>query len=265
MAAVAVADYRVHVVDIDTRRVVRVFSEHSGRITDLAWTADGRWLLTSCMDGAVRTWDMPSGRLLSAFRVADAVTSLALSPAGDTLATTHVNTLGLVLWTNRSLFAAAELRPLPHGVDVLDLPIATAEGGVDGGVYLDEVEAVIKAAEEEGGGKNGEFQKDFVSPPQMGECITLSGLPRARWTVLPSLAIIRERNKPIQPPSAPAAAPFFLPAPSSARDTPSKAEAVSADETGNRFCMDRRGKVYNRYSLLFVRIEVRKRCVTLHF
>ncbi len=29
------SDYRVNVVDADTRRVVRVFAEHSGRITDM--------------------------------------------------------------------------------------------------------------------------------------------------------------------------------------------------------------------------------------
>lgn len=41
--------------------------------------------------------------------------------------------------------------------------------------------------------------------------VTLSGLPPTRWANLPDLQAIRERNKPIEPPKKPEAAPFFLP------------------------------------------------------
>lgn len=50
------------------------------------------------------------------------------------------------------------------------------------------------------------------SPDQRGEdALTLSALPRAYWTTLFNLELIKERNKPVQPPSAPEKAPFFLP------------------------------------------------------
>jgi U3 small nucleolar RNA-associated protein 21 len=115
---------------------------------------------------------MPTGRLLSAFRVANAVTSMTLSPSGDMLATTHVDSLGIMLWANRSLYAAVDLRPLPPGFDPLDLPLATALGGG--------IEAQIEPAPEE-----------FESPRQIEDCITLSGLAQAKWAVLPHLAVVR--------------------------------------------------------------------------
>ena len=41
--------------------------------------------------------------------------------------------------------------------------------------------------------------------------VTLSGQPASRWANLPHLNLIRERNKPIEPPKKPKNAPFFLP------------------------------------------------------
>ena len=41
--------------------------------------------------------------------------------------------------------------------------------------------------------------------------LTLSHLPRSQWKSLINLETIKERNKPIMPPTKPAAAPFFLP------------------------------------------------------
>ena len=70
-------------------RRVRTFSGHSDRLTDLQFSADGKWLLTACMDEALRVWDMPSGTLLQALRLGGPVASLALSPSGELLATVH--------------------------------------------------------------------------------------------------------------------------------------------------------------------------------
>ena len=40
---------------------------------------------------------------------------------------------------------------------------------------------------------------------------TTSALPRARWAVLPHLDALAARNRPLEPPKKPEAAPFFLP------------------------------------------------------
>ncbi|KAF5840981.1 quinon protein alcohol dehydrogenase-like superfamily [Dunaliella salina] len=47
--------------------------------------------------------------------------------------------------------------------------------------------------------------------PLAPEMVTLSLLPRAQWQSLVHLEAIKARNKPLQPPKKPEAAPFFLP------------------------------------------------------
>jgi U3 small nucleolar RNA-associated protein 21 len=43
------------------------------------------------------------------------------------------------------------------------------------------------------------------------DLVTFSQLPQSRWKNLLNLDVIRQRNKPKQPPSKPKSAPFFLP------------------------------------------------------
>ncbi|NXW11501.1 WDR36 protein, partial [Fregetta grallaria] len=58
---VAFDDFSISVLDIETRKIVRTFSGHHGRINDMTFSPDGRWLITSSMDCTIKTWDLPSG------------------------------------------------------------------------------------------------------------------------------------------------------------------------------------------------------------
>jgi U3 small nucleolar RNA-associated protein 21 len=92
LLALACADRAARVFDVAASppRRVRVFAAHGDAITDLAFSADARWLLTACLDGALRVWDVPAGRLLQSLRLGGSpVTALALSPDMDMLATAH--------------------------------------------------------------------------------------------------------------------------------------------------------------------------------
>ncbi|XP_035583712.1 WD repeat-containing protein 36 isoform X2 [Zalophus californianus] len=75
--ALALDDFTISVLDIETRKIVREFSGHQGQINDVTFSPDGRWLITASMDCSVRTWDLPSG------------------------------------WSNISLYSVVSLRPLP--------------------------------------------------------------------------------------------------------------------------------------------------------
>lgn len=84
--------------DVLSLRLVRKFEGHKDRITDLCFSEDGKWLLSSSMDGTLRIWDVILGRQIDAVQVDAAITALSLSPHMDILATTHVDHNGVYLW-----------------------------------------------------------------------------------------------------------------------------------------------------------------------
>ena len=53
-------------------------------------------------------------------------------------------------------------------------------------------------------------QEPIMKEAQLQHSIVLSGQPVSKWTSLVYLDLIKERNKPIEPPKEPEAAPFFL-------------------------------------------------------
>ncbi|XP_022624237.1 WD repeat-containing protein 36 [Seriola dumerili] len=195
MLALALDDFTLLVVDIETRRVVRKFAGHHGNINDMTFSPDGRWLVTVAMDCTIRTWDLPSGCLVDCFMVAMAPVGVSMSPTGDFLATAHIDSLGVYLWTNKSLCGPVGLRPLPTDYQpaVEALP----------GVTADESEQAVTSEEADDA---------YESADQLGaELVTLSLLPESRWKCLLHLDDIKRKNKPVAPPVAAAAAPFFLP------------------------------------------------------
>ncbi|KAK1884319.1 WD repeat-containing protein 36 [Dissostichus eleginoides] len=175
MLALALDDFTLLVVDIETRRVVRKFAGHQGNINDMTFSPDGRWLVTVAMDCTIRTWDLPSGSLVDCFLVAMAPTSVSLSPTGDFLVTTHVDSLGVYLWTNKSLCGPVGLRPLPADF----LPTEETLPGV-----------MADASEQEV--TSEDFDDAYESADQLGaELVTLSLLPESRWKSLMHLDTIK--------------------------------------------------------------------------
>eukprot|EP00741_Cyanophora_paradoxa_P021293 tig00021348_g20553.t1 len=218
LLAVACEDLVIRVYDMVSCRVARRFTGHTNLITDLCYSDDGRWLISSSTDSTIRTWDLPAGRPIDAFRTATAATSLALSPANDYLATTHVGSTGIHLWSNRLQFSAPFLRPPPDLSNPRALPLPTASGapgedddeGGGGG---------LEAGEGEEGDVGDGLPRALASEAVVsaalrraeGRHVTLSGAPRARWQTLADIDVIKERNRPREGPKAPEAAPFFLP------------------------------------------------------
>ncbi|WAR23311.1 WDR36-like protein [Mya arenaria] len=187
MLAVARDDFHVNIVDVDGQKV--------------AFSSDARWLVTAAMDCSLRVWDLPTGRLIDCFLVDSAVTSLTLSPTSDFLVTSHLDDCGVYLWSNKTLFSHVALKALPENYEpqLVDLPSTGRQTPGE--------------SDQDADGAEEEFvRSEFKSPEQISsELVTLSLLPNSRWQNLLHLDIVKQRNRPKQPPKAPKAAPFFLP------------------------------------------------------
>ncbi|KAK9302990.1 hypothetical protein QLX08_005167 [Tetragonisca angustula] len=196
LIAVALEDFSIILLDIDTRRIVRRFEGHKGQLTDACFSPDSRWLITASMDCTIRTWDIPSSNLIDIFQIPEACTSLHFSPTGEFLATTHVCNLGIYLWSNRTLYSHISLKAVNKDdpVPMIGLPGSTIE---DSDIQEDEL---IEA------------ELNYISPAQLqDDLITMSGLAHSKWQNLLNIDIVRKRNKPKEPPKASENAPFFLP------------------------------------------------------
>jgi len=209
LLAVSLDDFEIQIVDIDMRRIVRIFRGHTNRITDMAFSPDSRWLITASMDASVRTWNLPAARLIDCFLLGSPVTSLAMSPIADFLVTTHVDDLGVYLWSNKTLYDDVSLIPLPADYQPSVQQLPGTGTGLDK-EFGDEKESATTGGEDKTPAAVN--TASYKSPDQLSdELVTLSLLPQSRWRHLTSLELIKKRNKPKEPPKAPKAAPFFLP------------------------------------------------------
>ncbi|KAJ2550053.1 rRNA-processing protein utp21 [Coemansia sp. RSA 1933] len=210
-------DACVRVVDVAAWRVVRRFAGHSNRITDAAFSSDGRWIVTGSLDRTIRTWDLPTGHMVDWFRVESVPVSLALSPTGDFLATAHMDSVGIFLWASRAQFADVTLRQISPGAAdeeaeaVVAMPTTSSAGPADDA----HAHAHAHAQQGEEGPDHADADADadvYISAERLTEnMVTLSGQPRSKWQTLLNLAVIKKRNAPQKPPQAPEQAPFFLP------------------------------------------------------
>ncbi|KAJ7097769.1 Utp21 specific WD40 associated putative domain-containing protein [Mycena belliarum] len=201
LLAVICDDMVVRVVDIETRRVVRELGGFRGRILDITFSPDSRWLVATSLDSIIRTFDVPTGRLIDAFRTASVATSLSFSPTNDFLATAHVDSVGVFLWANRAQYSEVSFQSVADD-DITDVKLPSMQG-----VAEDEALNALSALTVQ-----DTPEDPFSTPPQLdGDLITLTLLPRSRWQTLLNLEVIQQRNKPKEPPKAPEQAPFFLP------------------------------------------------------
>ncbi|KAN0077061.1 Utp21 specific WD40 associated putative domain containing protein [Tylopilus felleus] len=201
LLAVVCDDVAVRVVDIETRRIVRELSCGQARILDIAFSPDSRWIVSTSLDSIIRTFDIPTGCLIDAFRTPSVATSIAFSPTNDFLATAHVDSVGVFLWANRAQFSEVTLRTVSEK-DITEVSLPSMQGDVED----DGLEALTGLTIED------RPVDVFSTPPQLdGDLVTLTLLPRSRWQTLLNIEVIQRRNQPTEPPKKPEQAPFFLP------------------------------------------------------
>ncbi|CAO2838503.1 unnamed protein product [Amaranthus hypochondriacus] len=204
LLATVADDLVIRIFDVVALRMVRKFEGHKDRVTDICFSEDGKWLLSSSMDGTLRIWDVILARQIDAVQVDVAITALSLSPNMDVLATTHVDQNGVYLWVNQAMFSgSSSIEPYASGKNVMhvSLPsVSTAQASKDTDL-------------EEGDTEHLYLEKTAKMPifdQKMPDLITLSLLPKTQWQSLVNLDVIKVRNKPIEPPKKPEKVPFFL-------------------------------------------------------
>ncbi|KAI9726180.1 MAG: hypothetical protein M1828_001853 [Chrysothrix sp. TS-e1954] len=205
LLAVACGDHAIRVIDAETRKLVRELEGCQGKINDICFSNDGRWIVAASSDAVIRIWDLPSGHLIDAMRLRSSCTALAFSNTGEFLVTAQEDAVGVSLWTNRTLFTRVPTRNISaKEITAIAEPTASGEGG----------QSVIAPALTEPSDASEDESTDGPLPSldQLSEHVeTLSLVPKSRWQTLLHLDLIRARNKPTEKPKAPEKAPFFLP------------------------------------------------------
>ncbi|CAM6100981.1 unnamed protein product [Calypogeia fissa] len=240
LLAVASDDKVLRLYDVVAVRMVRLFQGHTDRITDLCFSEDGKWLVSSSMDETVRVWDVVAAKPLDAMHVDAAVTALTLSPNMDMLATAHVNRNGIYLWANRLIYSSMDVEPSGSGKSVVHVSMPTVSSS-DGTALENEPSEAGAGMERENSSlivprKDGTSSAISQILPSL---ITLAMLPKSQWQALVNLDIIKVRNKPVEPPKKPERAPFFLPTLPSVSGVPTfvpgkKAEDINKDDNSSK-------------------------------
>ncbi|RWR75205.1 U3 small nucleolar RNA-associated protein 21 [Cinnamomum micranthum f. kanehirae] len=207
LLATVADDMVLRLFDVVSLRMVRKFEGHTDRITDLCFSEDGKWLLSSSMDGSLRIWNVILARQIDAIHVDVSVTALSLSPNMDILATSHVDQNGVYLWVNQAMFSASsnvDLYAFGKEVVSVKMPDVSSKG---------KSKLEDKDRDQPMPHQSQIENTDFApySNHQIPDLVTLSLLPKSQWQSLVNLDIIKVRNKPIEPPKKPEKAPFFLP------------------------------------------------------
>ena len=132
-------------------------------------------------------------RLVDCFLVDSPTTSIALSPTGDFLASTHVDDLGIYLWSNKSLYSHVSLRPLPSDFTPSLIELPTTRAPEEEREEEREEEEVSVGRKEGPGEAEGILSEDMLDPssPLAEGLVTLSSLPKSRWSNLQHLDIIK--------------------------------------------------------------------------
>ena len=107
LIAISSSDLTVTILNVKSGlKKVRTFPEvSSNKITDICFSQpDSKWLLCSSLDKTIKVFDILTGSLIDWIQFERAPLSIDFSLSGEFLATSHVGSKAVFLWSNKSFF-----------------------------------------------------------------------------------------------------------------------------------------------------------------
>lgn len=195
-------DRIVRVYDLSSYKLSRRFEGHGREVTDIAFTPDGRRIITSSLDATIRVYDMPTGRCLSWMSFDAPIVSLCVSHSGEYLCVAQADKEGIYMYIDKSMYETVHFWREPSA----PTPVADSRVLIEGEDNAEDAadEIVMEVTEENAKYIESTAQKAAGS-------ITLSSVAKAYWVSLFHLEAIKARNKPKEPLAPPPNVPFFLP------------------------------------------------------
>ena len=99
LLAVALIDFTVEIVDYVAQARVRVFNDsglscHSGKILDIAFSPDCKWVVTASLDCTIRVWNLSTRSLIDCFSTENPPVSVDFSPTADVIVVAFLDSVG---------------------------------------------------------------------------------------------------------------------------------------------------------------------------
>jgi WD40 repeat protein len=100
----------IHLIDLSTGRIVRTFQGHANKVMSIAFSPDGKRLVSGSADRTARIWDVATGECEHVLEGhTEAVYGVVFSPDGRRLATASYDTTGRI-WSVETGKLEAELK-----------------------------------------------------------------------------------------------------------------------------------------------------------
>lgn len=113
-------DHRIHLIDLDTGKMVRSLKGHSYTIYDLAFSPDGEKLASASHDATLRIWDVKTGKTLQVLKGHSApVHGVAWSPDGTRLVSGSLDKTARI-WSLDTGTATAVMRDHQDQIPTVD-------------------------------------------------------------------------------------------------------------------------------------------------
>ncbi len=98
LTAIARQDNSISLLDPADGSLIANLQGHTGAITSITFSADGRYMASAATDNTVRIWDASNGVFLAGWQLPYWVVNLAFSPDGDRLAGVDLQAFTIHIW-----------------------------------------------------------------------------------------------------------------------------------------------------------------------